>query len=135
MTCLRQKLTFPGSLIRSYQNQADVHDVGVGGAGDDEIAEGLEVVVGIVAAEEAACVGLAGEGLAIGDGAEDDDAGEAGDIEGGGEGEFPVAAAGNDAGGGRTGRPVAEISRAMAACMRAISRVSPSMVLERMRVR
>src|ERR1035438_7122993 len=106
MTCLRQKLTFQGSLVRSYQNQVDVHDVGVGGTGDDEIAERLEVVVGIVAVEAAAGVGGAGEGLAIGDGAggiggavgavgagaEDDDAGEAGDLQGGGEGELLVTA-------------------------------------------
>src|ERR1017187_6583443 len=127
MTCLRQKLTFPGSLVRSYQNQADIHDVGVGGTGDDQIAERLEVVVGIVAVEIKAGVGLACEGLAIGNGAgsiggaigaigasaEDHDAREAGDVQGGGESEFLVTAAeaialdgdggfaaGDDAGGG-----------------------------------
>ena len=59
MTSLRQKLTFPGSLLRSYQNQADVHHVGIGGAGDDQVAERLEVAVGIVAVQVEARIGFA----------------------------------------------------------------------------
>ena len=47
-------------------------------------------MVGIVAVEVEAGVGIAREGVAIGDGAEDDDVIEAGDLQGSGDGEVPL---------------------------------------------
>ena len=118
---------------RSRQDQPYVHHVGIGGPRNHQVAERFEVAVGIVAFEERPRVRIAAQRVAVGDGAgrvggavgavgagaEDDGAGQARDIDGGGQNELLVAAAqavalqrhgglaaGDDA-GGRTQGPLA----------------------------
>src|SRR5471030_474838 len=57
------------SLRGTYQHDADIHHVGIGGARDHQIAERFEVAVGIVFVQVTAGVRIAAEGLPIGDGA------------------------------------------------------------------
>src|SRR5471032_3061036 len=95
------------SLRGTYQHDADIHHVGIGGARDHQIAERFEVAVGIVFVQVTAGVRIAAEGLPIGDGAggiggavaaigagaEDHYVFEAGDVDGGGQDEFLIPSA------------------------------------------
>ena len=42
---------FPRERSRTDQDEPEVHHVGLGGAGDDEVAQRLEIVVGVVVAQ------------------------------------------------------------------------------------
>src|SRR5262245_12180911 len=56
------------SSASSDEHDPYVHHVGVGGAGFDQVAEGIEVAIGIVVVEKFLRVGIAYKGIAIGDG-------------------------------------------------------------------